>query len=118
LACKGVPFVAHDDCRERFGCHACDFRRDVSDSRLDFPHVNYDFVKDDADPKRGAEAFDGALSWPSSSWSLVVVMVVLVAAIFIVIVAGVVAVVVVVVVVAAVVVVIVVVVLVFVSVRV
>ena len=57
---SGVPIVAHEDCRERFGAHFCDYRRPVDDLMYDFPQVSYEFLDVVEDPYRG-EFFDGAL---------------------------------------------------------
>jgi len=46
---NGVPFVAHEGCRERLGLHTCNKRRPLSRTCLDFPQVDFSLVPSDED---------------------------------------------------------------------
>ena len=50
LISKGVPIVAHEDCREHFGVHACDFRRPLEEIAIDYPVVDSNFLDSPHDP--------------------------------------------------------------------
>ena len=46
---KRVPFIAVEYCREAFGAHPCDQRRNISLLSKEFPHVDFSLVNTDED---------------------------------------------------------------------
>ena len=47
---RGVPFVALEPLRERFGRNPCDNRRSLSELQAEFPHVNFSLMESSNDP--------------------------------------------------------------------
>jgi broad specificity phosphatase PhoE len=45
-----VPWLALESVRETMGLHPCDRRRNISQHRASFPHINFDHIEHDADP--------------------------------------------------------------------
>jgi broad specificity phosphatase PhoE len=45
-----VPWLALECVRETMGLHPCDRRRNISQHRVSFPHINFDHIEHDADP--------------------------------------------------------------------
>eukprot|EP00891_Asterochloris_glomerata_P008881 jgi/Astpho2/8881/e_gw1.00129.54.1_t len=49
VAPAGLPFLAHEGCRERVGENLCDRRKDLSQVRQHFPAVDFSMVESDVD---------------------------------------------------------------------
>jgi broad specificity phosphatase PhoE len=44
-----IPWIAHESIREQSGLHPCDRRMPISQHKVDFSHVNFDFIEHDTD---------------------------------------------------------------------